>query len=313
VIDLHRLEIPLGNRIVTIVILESKGELLIVDSAIAGTAKEAVTSFLARSGRTEKDVRYLVVSHADFDHVGGNAELRDVLPAARFVCHAADRAHIEDAERMVAERYGEFGGEHGMPSDSEVDRYVLSVTHTAPIDECVAPGDELAVGDARLRVLHLPGHSDGHVALYHEESGLAVIGDAVLGSALPTVDGGSAFPPTYRNVDDYLGSIDALRLLAPATMVTGHFPVLRGAEVTAFLDTSRDFVERLDASIWKALGAAELSTPAVVDEAGMEVGDWPAEGNGLAVYPVVGHLERLEERGLVRCRRDDDGLARWSR
>jgi glyoxylase-like metal-dependent hydrolase (beta-lactamase superfamily II) len=312
-VDVHRLEIPLGDRIVTIVILESGGELLVFDSAIAGTASEAVTSFLTSRGRTADDVRYLVASHADFDHVGGNAELRELLPEARFVCHAADREHIEDAGRMIAERYGEFAGEHGMPSDVEVDRYVHSVTQTAPMDECVAPGDVLALGDARLRVLHLPGHSNGHIALYHEESSLAVIGDAVLGSALPTVAGTPAFPPTYRYVDDYLGSIDTLRLLAPETVVTGHFPVFEGAAFRVFLDTSRAFVESLDASIWELLGSAELGTPDVVNEVGPRVGSWPTEGNGLAVYPVVGHLERLEERGLVRRRRDDAGLARWSR
>jgi hypothetical protein len=39
----------------------------------------------------------------------------------------------------------------------------------------------------------------------------------------------------------------------------------------------------------------------LIDVAANAVGDWPPESLVLAMFPVKGHLDRLEERGKIRA------------
>jgi hypothetical protein len=127
------------------------------------------------------------------------------------------------------------------------------------------------------------------------------VSDAVLGAAVPLADGSPAFPPTYRYVADYLATIDRIGQLAPERIITAHYGTFTGAQAADFLRTSREFVERLEDRVLADLrrhGPSSLA--AVLTRINPIAGEWPAEGTeGALAFPVVGHLEDLEARGLV--------------
>src|SRR5438477_452809 len=85
-----------------------------------------------------------------------------------------------------------------------------------------------------------------HLDVHDPRSGSVVIGDAVLGEAVPLSGGEPAFPPTYRHVDAYLASIGLLRRLAPRALLPAHYPVYRDAAAQEFLAGSRRYAERVD-------------------------------------------------------------------
>jgi glyoxylase-like metal-dependent hydrolase (beta-lactamase superfamily II) len=306
---IHRLEQPLGNRVVTLTLVRDGGELLLFDSGIADAYNDVVLPYLAEIGASDAELTTVVSSHADFDHVGSNRVIRDARPEVRFLAHAADIAEIEDAEAMIVDRYGEFAGEHGMPSSPETDAFVRSVTLTTSVDESVAEGDVITVGGMALTVLHVPGHSRGHIALWEPRRRLAIIADAALDAALPTVDGDAAFPPTYRDLAPYRATIERLRKLEPTMVVTGHFPVLTGEDVGAFFDRSDSFTRLVDEQLAALLAQAPLTTPEIVATLAPRIGSWPVEAGELGVYPIVGHLEEFEQQGKVA--RDTNGDGRW--
>lgn len=132
-------------------------------------APETLLNTVAELGRKPSDIKRIVLTHAHPDHVQGAAELRG-RTGARILVHAADSAWLQ-AGRVPAEgRSGNLG--------RLVDR--LPKLHWTPFsaDETVTDG-ELIEGSGGLRVVHTPGHSPGHIALYHEPSGTAFVGDAV--------------------------------------------------------------------------------------------------------------------------------------
>ena len=77
----------------------------------------------------------MLVSHADFDHSAGNASVREAAPHARFMCHDLDRVMVEDIERLIWDRYGEFIADHGI-DDGDV--YAVSDGLTGGVPH---PGD----------------------------------------------------------------------------------------------------------------------------------------------------------------------------
>ena len=53
------------------------------------------------------------------------------------------------------------------------------VERIAPIDRVVGNGDTVALGDWDARVIDVSGHTNGHVAYYVAEAGVAFVGDSV--------------------------------------------------------------------------------------------------------------------------------------
>ena len=65
------------------------------------------------------------------------------------------------------------------------------------------------------------------------------------------------------------------------------------------------FLELLDRVILRNLAKnpAGLTLKELIDAVAGAVGDWPRDSWELAMFPVKGHMDRLEERGKVRAAR----------
>lgn len=149
------------------------------------------------------------------DHLGGNGDLRE-LPGLHFACHRLDRELIDDVELLISKRSRQFEADHGIVDTDAVYDWIRENTRTAPIGLELTGGERFRLGGAVcLEVLHTPGHSKGHISLYDESSGVAIVGDSVLGGFVPTADGRPALPPTYRDVADYRATIQLLGRLEP--------------------------------------------------------------------------------------------------
>ncbi|MFF2521785.1 MBL fold metallo-hydrolase [Streptomyces liangshanensis] len=148
-------------------LVEGDDGLTLVDVGWA-KAPGALLDTAAALGRHPSDIRRIVITHAHPDHVQGAAELRR-RTGARILIHEADRAWLE-AGRVPAEgRSGALG--------RLIDR--VPKLHWTPVsaDGTLADG-ELVDGSGGLRVIHTPGHTPGHIVLFHEPTRTVLMGDA---------------------------------------------------------------------------------------------------------------------------------------
>lgn len=260
---IHRIASPLGERPMAQWLCTGGERTLLIDSGIAGTPAAAIVPALAGLGLTPADVTDVLISHADVDHYGGDAELRALAPAARFLAHPADRPQIEAFAVIAAERYGWYR-DHALDYPPQTWAWLRDAAGAdAPLDGDLAPGtDETAApafdlgGGTALELLHLPGHSAGHLGVLHRASATAIVLDAVMGDGFRSYDGALVSPTPYGDLAAYRGSIATLRALAPERLGTAHFPLYEGDEVTAFLDLTERWVDALDAAVLGALGDA---------------------------------------------------------
>jgi glyoxylase-like metal-dependent hydrolase (beta-lactamase superfamily II) len=311
---LHRIEAPLGERYTAMYFLDGSDEGLLFDAGVADSVQSTLLPYLSQIGRDGDSIGWVVTSHADFDHFGGNGVLADVAGRARFGCHELDRPMVEDVERLITDRYGEFAVEHGIADSDEVKDAVRAGTRTSPMQVTYQGGETVRLaGDWTVEVLHTPGHSRGHLSLVDPRSRSVMVSDAILWSTLCTRDGKPAFPPTYRYVDTYLATISRVQSVHPELLLTAHFPVLRGGDVEDFLAESRAFAERLDAALRSELESSTTAVPTrtLVEVLAPRVGNWDDAASLLLVYPLLGHLERLERYRLVE-RELVGGKAKWS-
>lgn len=152
-------------------------------------------------------------------------------------------------------------------------------------------------------MVHLPGHSHGHLGVFDRKHGILFGGDAIQGKEYLDEQGEPALCPTYLYTQDYLRTIEKIRALNPAAYVGCHWPVKRGAQVEAFCDESRDFVQKAESLILAELKAspAGLTLSELCARCGPALGSWPAAMNHELCYAFAGHLDDLEARGLIRA------------
>jgi glyoxylase-like metal-dependent hydrolase (beta-lactamase superfamily II) len=129
-----------------------------------------------------------VATHRHFDHTGGLHEFDDV------VVHRLDAEAVANAEGFASLRIEDYPPEElsgyeapeslltAFPNEGfdPATYRVEPVTPTRVVDE----GYVIDLGDRRIEVLHLPGHTPGELGLWEEATGTLFSGDCVYESGI---------------------------------------------------------------------------------------------------------------------------------
>ncbi|HET9171493.1 MAG TPA: MBL fold metallo-hydrolase [Actinospica sp.] len=215
--------------------------------------KEAVRTL------TAAPIRWVVNTHAHFDHVWGNAE----FVAPRLVPPASIWGHVSvpgnyEFDLGAPEIAGFLEGLRAR--GPEWAAKVAELETVAPT-ELVEKRAVIDLGDRSLELLHLGrGHTDGDLWLRVNDADLVLSGDLVEQSGPPAY-GPDSFPLEWAATLD-----SALTLIGPDTVVIpGH-----GEPVGA------DFIRRQRAEIDAvAREIARLHAAGIAADAALEEGDWP--------------------------------------
>ena len=111
---------------------------------------------LAEVERHGLEVKYVLNTHAHFDHTDANGAILEATGAQLAI-------HPEDLPILRASGGANWFG--------------VNANLSPPPDLELSDGDELEIGELRFQVLHTPGHSPGHVCFYEQEEGVVFDGD----------------------------------------------------------------------------------------------------------------------------------------
>ncbi|MEP6811587.1 MAG: MBL fold metallo-hydrolase [Actinomycetota bacterium] len=304
---IHRIDAEVGGRPLYLFLFLGEQNLLL-DAGCASTVAEWVLPYLGTLGLGPRDLDLLVITHSDLDHQGGAHALSAANPGLTLACGVLDRELVSEPDAIMARRYDAFRLEHGISYDDESAAWMRKECGLAqPVGTVFSGGETIEAGPGgELRVLHVPGHSPGHIALHDTRTGALFSGDCAQGSVYLGLDGTRKLCPTYTDVDPYLQTIGVVEALAPNELHGCHWPAAHGAAVTAFLAESRVYVEHVDGLARACFrDAPEGLTLRELIERVNERLDEPWEP-GVAqelVYSLHGHAERM----AVRAGRNADG------
>lgn len=304
----HRIDAEVGGRPLYLFLFLGERKLLL-DAGCASSVEDFIVPALAELGLSLSDLDAVLVTHSDLDHQGGLGGLRQVNPSLWLGCGALDMPLVSDPSALLMRRYHAFVDDHGIEPSPEAAAWMRTESGSGErVDFGLAGGETLTLGSGwRLRVLHVPGHSPGHLALFDERSRALFSGDCLQGSVYLGLDGTPKLCPTYTHVDAYLATAALVESVAPAELHGCHWPPQRGREVFAFIAQTRDYVRRVDelvrASLLEPLSLSELI---VRVNAQLEM-PWPDDLAGELVYSLHGHAEWLASLGIATRERGGDG------
>lgn len=271
---IHRIESDLGSRFMAQYLLVGEQRSVLVDTGLAGTPDEVLMPALSELG-VEPDL--VVVSHADLDHCGGNARIRELYPRALIACHEQDRRWIESNAAMLAENYRwhELYGLDELGEEERRERLAL-LGGDAPIDLWLRGGETIRIGPGRrFEILHLPGHTLGHLGLWESYDRVAIIIDAALLDGIYDRGGNRLIPPRYYDASAYRGTIRRIRALEPELLLTAHYPPMAAAEARDFCDRSLAYVDAVEAAVRAGLAAGESGLRELTCRVNAQLGPFP--------------------------------------
>lgn len=139
----------------------------IIDPGMINTEeRDAMANFIKKNGLT---VTHVINTHLHVDHAVGNK-----YAAKAF--NAPIAAHRDD----------EFLGQRLQMQAAAFE--IMEEIDNVSITYYLEDGEEIKIGDGKLLVLHVPGHSPGSIALYDKEGGYVIAGDALFTGSVGRTD-----------------------------------------------------------------------------------------------------------------------------
>jgi glyoxylase-like metal-dependent hydrolase (beta-lactamase superfamily II) len=288
---IHRIESDIGPRFMAQYVLVGKERTVLVDTGLANTPGEVLLPAFEQIG-TEPDL--IVISHADLDHCGGNRRMRERYPGALFACHELDRHWIESNAAMLAENYlwHEPYGLEG-PDDKGRREMLAQLGGDSPIDLGMRGGETIRLeARRRLEVLHLPGHTYGHIGLWDPQHRVAIVVDAVLYDGIYDRAGTKLIPPRYYEVAAYRETIQRVRALEPDLLLTAHYDPMSRAQAMEFCERSLSYVDAVDSIVRAGRKDGEVRLRELTDRVNAALGPFPEFATEIAAG-VRSHLASL--------------------
>lgn len=152
----------LERFVYTYLIYEDK--IWMVDSGVSGS-KDMIFDYILETGREPSEIVTLVLTHAHPDHVGGALGMQRTT-GCKIAAHSEDVRWIEDIVLQNMER--------------PVPGFQSLVEGSVKVNRTLSDGDLIELGaGSNLEIIHTPGHSQGHIALFYKTDAVMIAGDCV--------------------------------------------------------------------------------------------------------------------------------------
>lgn len=168
-------------------LIETDDGIVLIDT-LYGPFADRLVETIESVGVDLSDIKYVLMTHGHFDHVGGAATLKPLLPNATFVM--TQRGWEEAAKGAAASKSG------------------LRAWDMIAPDRVIADGETIMLGDNRFTVLATPGHTWGTASYtYNVEDGNDTFRAVTVGGlGLNAIEG-------PEQVEAYIESVDRLNEL----------------------------------------------------------------------------------------------------
>jgi glyoxylase-like metal-dependent hydrolase (beta-lactamase superfamily II) len=319
-VGIHRLAIPTPFMVgrVNAYLIEDSPLTLIDSGPNSAKALDELEQQLREHGHAIEDIELLIVSHQHIDHFGlasilarrSGAEVAALDQLAPFLAGYGEESDLDDAFAQ------ELMLRHGIPADVVTALRAVSASFRGwgspvQVTRALAPGEEIALRDRTLHVLHRPGHSPSDTVFLDESRSILLAADHLIAhiSSNPLLarplGGGADAGARPKALLAYMESLERTRSMDLSLVLPGHgLPI---CDHVALIDERfrmhRRRAEKIDRLI--------ASGPRTAHEIAQELwGNVAVTQAFLTLSEVLGHVDLLLADGRV-VEAERDGVVRF--
>jgi glyoxylase-like metal-dependent hydrolase (beta-lactamase superfamily II) len=203
---IKQLDIPFDlngiSRVINPVLIWDEDNVILIDAGLPGQLplfREAIEKLGLSFNRLTK----IIITHLDIDHIGGLAEIVNaVTHNVDVLAHELEKPYIQGDEVFVknSQKNAAQSGDRPTPAFPPFPR--------TKVTRLVSDGEELPICGG-ITVIHTPGHTLGHLCLFHTRSKTLIAGDA-----LNNVGGGRLTGPNPLYTHDLIMATESLKKLS---------------------------------------------------------------------------------------------------
>jgi glyoxylase-like metal-dependent hydrolase (beta-lactamase superfamily II) len=169
---------PATASVFNVSIFLAKSGVILVDSGMPGSEKK-IESYMRKIDLELSDIKKIVLTHLDNDHIGSAPEIRKQTNA-EITMHQLDSKLVRDKSVGIVQLKKLFPGY----KNDEVERLLEKMNFTRDIDLAVDHEirDEkvqISLDEVQLDIIHTPGHTPGHSCVYSRADSVLVSGDSL--------------------------------------------------------------------------------------------------------------------------------------
>lgn len=189
-------------------IIANQSRLLLVDVPYPDQLHLLIQA-LKNVGKSIEEVTDIVITHHDIDHMGCLAEIKSLYPTINIISSITESKYIsgEKKSQRLEQAESIF---HTLPDEAKPGaiqfQESLSNMQCVKVDTLVSDTDSIS-GFDDLKVISTPGHTAGHISLWHSSSCTLITGDALV------VDHGHLIIANPHFTLDLIGAIESIKKL----------------------------------------------------------------------------------------------------
>ncbi len=289
----------------------------LVDSGLFYPPSEKVLNeALIHNGLQMSDIRRVVITHGHLDHYGMAGKIQEdtgaevIVRSEEMRLMKPDKSHIDSITGTLKST--------GMPEElmSLNVAFMSKTPFIYPIQKISTFSDEsyLEFSDFKMRMLHMPGHSEGHTCLYWEDENILISGDMLLPDISSITSIG--FDPGMKNLRrrslaEMISSMERIGRFNPGLCLPGHGEAFQdpGGLISARVQFHRDRLDEIYSLVPR--GEEKGVTPYQLSK--MYYPNVEGFDKFLAVLEVVSHLDFLLDEGRIAEKIEDSGVSRFFR
>jgi len=261
-----------------------------------------------------QDINRVIITHCHLDHLGMISRFKKSHRATIYL-HEREmeliKVRFSNGDQFIP-LTDRFLQKHGVPEYelTPPEIKIPEIINLTDPDILLKGGEEITIGDYRLKVLHTPGHTPGHISLYEEAKRFLFSGDVLL----PTIATNAALHVQHfpNPLSRYLSSLRLLRELEIDWVLPGHEYIFNNhrkrideliahhyQKATEILRTLSDRQSRTAFEVARMLSWSPRTKAISWDN----LSGWDKR---FAVLQTIAHLEEMNTAGIVeKFYRDD--------
>ena len=162
-----------------VILIDNDGELILADAGLPGLY-ECLEEEIKACGFDILKVDKIIFTHQDLDHVGVANKIKELNPKVELISHKAEGEYIDWSSEPIKltqrkAEYEKMSEEEKAEFDNFYKRW-----ESAKVSVDTVVSDNAVIGkNDNLLLVHVPGHTPGHVCIYVKSEKALITGDAL--------------------------------------------------------------------------------------------------------------------------------------